>query len=101
MTTVGASNQSVRTQLANRLAHGGAITADVARDLSGPTVSHLDVSAARSIVARLKYTPLAQVASNLHKAITAAVASQPTAATLGATFVDYYRQAHDNIRNSR
>jgi hypothetical protein len=91
----------VRTQLANRLAHGGAITAAAARDLSEGTVSYQDVSAARSIVARLKDTPLAQVASNLHKEITAAVASQPTAATLGATFLHYHGQAYDNIRNSR
>ena len=105
MTTVGASNQSVRTQLAKRLADGGAITAAAARDLSQGSVSHQDMSAARSIAARLKDTPLAQVASQLQKAIAAAGASQPMAATLGATVLDFthgqaYQQALQNLRNN-
>lgn len=89
--TTPANNQAVRSQLANRLAGSGAITRLEARDLSQGRVSFTDMDAAKSIAARLKHTPQAQVAAQLQQAIAQAGASQSKAATLAETAIDLVR----------
>jgi hypothetical protein len=79
------NNQSQRTQLANRLADAQVISRGAAADLSEGKVSVQDMEAAKLLAARLKGSPLTEVASALAKAVGAAGASQSTLETLGAS----------------